>query len=343
MKKIVSLLVALCLILGIAACGQTGSGATSPSQSATTAPAATTPAAGGEQKEIKVLFLASSIAIEYFTNAYNSMQPIFAAKGISLDLQGPTKPDMIEEQLAMFENAVSSGEYDLILLYPAVPKAFVDAVRASEKAGVPVIAYAMAPELDCGTYYAGPDNREQGRNIGQAMLDFVESKSDHFGSMESIPVVMWISAASEEINKRAAGIKEVLATDSRFNIVMEQGAAGTEAGMAFGETALIAYPEAELYIGVQDSAGVGVMNALKAAGKVSDTMGVFSADATGAVLAAIKSGELYRATVGTPFSVESPALADFIIQVANGEVEPGYWCRFPLVTMTSANVDEYLN
>lgn len=339
MKKLLSLLLSLSLVFAIAGCstGTTPSTSPSPSQSQGEEPTPET------DEATKVLFLASTIAVEYFTNAYNAMEPVFAEKNIQLDLKGPTKPDQIEEQLAMFENAVASKEYDLILLYPAVPNAFTDAVRASEEAGIPVIAYQMAPELNCGTYYAGPDNVEQGRKSAEAMVAFVDAHADHFGAMESIPVVVWTSAASEEINKRATGIKEVLANDGRFEIVMEQSAVGTEQGMSFGETAATAYPDVELYIGVQDAAGVGIMNALKAAGKASETMGVFSVDGTGAVLSAIKSGELYRATVGAPFADQAPALADFILEVLAGNVEAGAHEKFPVITMTAENADDYLS
>ena len=337
MKKPWSLLLAAILVVGLVGC--TTPIAENPQQPSN--PAVTPSADDGEIKN--VLFLASTTAVEYFTNAYNAMKPAFEEVGMTLTLRGPTQPDQMEEQLSMFENAVSSGEYDLILLYPTVPRAFVDAVRASERQGIPVIAYQMSPEMDCGTYYAGPDNTEQGRLAAQSMIDFVNSHADHFGAMDSIPIIMSTTAASEEILKRANGFKEVIEADGRFEIVMEQAAVGTEQGMAFGETAITAFPDVELFFSVQDAAGMGIHNAIQASRTPTETMGIFSIDGTGAVLSAIDSGELYRATVGAPFAEQAPDLARFIQEIQSGTVEVGAVNSFPVVVITQENAAQYMN
>ena len=344
-KSIILIVLALAMVFALFGCSSEPVQADpTPPQTENQPEVANEPTAPEDDGPLEVLYLASVVTAEYFTDMMDVWQPMLAEQNINMTLKGPINYTA-EAQIAMLDDAITSGTYDLIFMYPGTPSSVVETVARAAELGVPVICEGSLPDTNSGYYYYLADNYEIGEKIGREVIAWVDANEEHFGQLDTIPVFLGYNSDTDNYRDRADGFKAVLADDGRFTIRMERENIGyTDEAYAIGETTAVSFPEIEIFACMFDSAMIGVQNAYNAAGITSETnpyMGMFSCGGEGAVIASIKEGNLIKGTITFPRELTADIFAEVFPGAAKFEYPKDtiWWCT--TVMVTAENVAEW--
>ena len=328
MKKLLSLVLALVLVLSLGACTypdetKAPTQAPAPTQGQTQSPGTQNPqesnsaASGFEYKmipwlseydqyrydgEFNVLYLVCTTLAEYFPNSYAVWDPILTEAGIHMDLQGP--PEYSDNSLiSTLESALASQTYDVILLYPITPQAITPLLDDIWNTyHVPVVAYAFDSPTGCGHYYMGTSYYQAGVVLGHSIVDYVNKNKAYFDTLDTIPFVVYKNSAGAEQYKRIQGAMSVLEADGRFTLIEEYEANGESICMAQTETVLNLHPEVEVILTQIDNDVTGTYAAVTSgAFTCSDYLSIWGYDATGAVCALMSEGGVDGYAQGSSF------------------------------------------
>lgn len=296
MKKTLAILMVLIMIFSLAGCGPKESGGTSSGDEVSQ---------GGDlldfdynmidflvnydeyryKDEINVLYLVCTTLAEYFPASHAVWEPMLAEHNIKIDLLGP--PNYSDESLiSTLESALVTGKYDAVLLYPITPQAItpmLDLVWDNYK--IPVIAYAFAPDTECGHYYMGTSYYHAGTVLGESVVEYVDKNKDYFDTLDTIPVAVFKNAGGAEQYQRIVGAMDVLKADGRFSIIDEYEANGEAICLAATETLLTAHPNVEVILTQIDNSAVGTYQTVSSGVYPnSEYLSIWGFDATGALM-----------------------------------------------------------
>ncbi len=304
LKKTLALLLVLTMLVGVlAACGggNASGGQSSGGQSSSAAPEkdfkdftladwdAYADQLHQEGKDkYKILYLVSWAASEYYVNSYEAWKELYAEYGWEIDMQGP-KEYTAESQLSVLEAALVSQAYDAIILYPIDGNAFA-AVKDDfwETYHTPIIIWGMAAKSNAGQYFVmgGDRYRLEGYLMAEMALEYVDANWDYFKKYEGTGIPTFIAEQSynPDQNVRLDGVKEKLAADGRFKIVLDEENVRDPEAIQYAEAMILNHPEVEIGFLYVDMLSVGYDTAVKAATtKLSDHFAMFSSNAIHAV------------------------------------------------------------
>lgn len=381
MKKFLSLMLSVALVLSLVACsGGTPQASTPPSQEpSNSVEPSQTPVASPDdpsgyaydmiafledydhyryEGEINVLYLVCTTVAEYFVNSFAVWEPLLKEHNINMDMIGP--PSYTDESLInTMESALASQKYDLILLYPITPSAitpYLDSAWNDYK--TPVVGYAFSPETQCGHYYMGTSYYEAGKVMGQSILEYVDANKAYFDTLDTIPVAIYKNSAGAEQYQRIVGAMDILNADGRFSLINEYEANGESACLTATETVLTSYPEVEILLTQIDNDVTGAYQAVSSgAYPCSDYLSIWGFDATGAVCAQMYQDGVDGYVQGSSFIDHEQAAAamlellpilvgaakqDTLIEFKTEEAERlGQLLAEYYVTVTPGNVSDY--
>lgn len=319
MKKILSLVVCLALVLVVfAGCtatqpGTEASASTEPSTEATVEASseasaeasteASTPAeastAGNVITEETVLnydLTGKKIGVTF----YDLTNPVWAATGenivkigqeLGAEVNLVSCEGVASTQVSQIENMITAG-MDIIVIGPQDANALGDVVKKAKDAGILVMAYGQSMDNVDAQYIV--ENYEAGYIVGEKAGEWI---NDHLGGKAIIGMLDY--PLMEDIIDRANGIKDALAeTCPGAEIVATATSADAVSGMEAVETFLQANPDMKVITCIGDGGAVGANEAVKAAGKATDDFGIFSCDGTEEALSAMMNGDPIRMTVG---------------------------------------------
>ena len=175
MKKLVALLLAICVVLSLAACAaktETAAPAAEKKEEA----AASAPAAAEKTeepaKELKFAWLNPTIGNPVYVLYDEGVKMAAADYGVTVDILGTTTsdPDGYAQQI---EIAIANG-YDGIITYPYSSGAMMSAIKKAKDAGIPVIDVVMDSTYE-DTYY-GLDVNEMGKMLADSIAEACGSK-----------------------------------------------------------------------------------------------------------------------------------------------------------------------
>ena len=378
MKKVLSLVLALAMVLPLTACTQEAADPT-PTPPAETEDGGTTTPDGGAtpsdvsyemisflenyadyryEDHINILYLVCTTTAEFFPNSYEAFKPILEANNMSIELLGP--PTYSDESLiSTLESSLASGQYDLILLYPITPAAITPLLDSLwDKYHVPIVAYAFSPETGCGHYYLGTDYYTAGQVLGQSIIDYVDANSEYFDTLDTIPVAVYKNSAGAEQYQRVVGAMDVLNADGRFSLIQEYEANGEAVCLTTTETLLTTHPEVEVILTQIDNDVTGTYQAVASGTyECSDYLSIWGFDSTGAVcsLMAQDGPEGYvQGSAYIQFDLSAQAMVEFL-PIVVGAAKQGELIEFTeeeqeilgsiladyYVTVTPNNVSEH--
>ena len=124
-----------------------------------------------------------------------------------------------ENQLKALRNFIVY-QVDVIAFVPIVDEGWDSVLKEARDAGIPVIIVdrkIKTSNTDLFCAYIGQDGLEEGRRAARFLLDKYKDKEGHFNILE----ISGTEKASSA-NERSAGFREVLSTDSRFNIIYSE-------------------------------------------------------------------------------------------------------------------------
>ncbi|GEM_PF-579002 len=370
MKKILSLVVAVSMIITLTACASSGNAAAeapketpAATEAATEAPAATEAATEaakvadvassdtGEEAKEKIETVNADYYCEdqpriFMTNAYYTApfcaplheQMEKSAKDYNVDLTIVDGKGDNNTQYEQIQSAIDEG-YDGIIYFPADTAGTISIVKLLNDSGVP---YSVIDSLvdssveDTITVFAGPNNITMGEVLGNAA---VEKLADG-GKV----LMLSGSPGADPAIKRSTGFHNIVDGVDSIEIMAEQWVDGwdTATAMSIMQDMITTYGEdIDLVFCADDGIFQGAQQALEAAG-IMDKVTCLSTGANSYSCEQIRNGKLYGAVLHSA-KEEGKLGLEACIDVIKGKIKQGdskwYQCSSPLVT--KENVDEW--
>lgn len=211
-------------------------------------------------------------------------------------------------QLSQIENFIQQG-VSIILVNPCDSAAIVPAIKAANKANIPVITVDRGADGGEVVCHIASDNVEGGRMAGEFLAKLVDYK----GKLVELEGIPGTSAARD----RGAGFNEVIKKYSDIKIVARQEAGFDRAkGMTVMENILQAQPEIDGIFCHNDEMALGALRAVEAAGRLS-AIKIVGFDATDDAVKSVKDGKLVATVAQKPRVMGSMAV-DTAKQVLDG-------------------------
>lgn len=335
MKKLLSIVLILGLVLGLAACtpadGGTTAATTAAAAEATTTAAETTAAAG---EKIKIGYACPNINNTFQTYLVDAAKAYAEKNNVELIVvDGQQDVIMQQDQVkALIEQGVQA-----LMVTPADTSAMEPVTAAAKEAGIPLVYFNTNPYSDGnmpeGTYYVG----SQEVTAGELQMGYAGEK---LGGKGNVAILMG-GLTYEASFERSQGVKNII--ESKYpdiKVLAEETAEWQrEKAVSVVENWITAYgDDLDAIFANNDEMALGAINALQAAG-ISDVM-VFGIDATPDGVKAIEDGTL-TATVFQDAKGQSEGAMDFAIKAIKKEAitESVNW--IPYVLVTKDNVAQY--
>lgn len=336
MKKLLSLVLVLGLILGLAACtpadGDTTAATTAAATTAdATTAAETTAAAGGK---IKIGYACPNINNTFQTYLVDAAKAYAAANNIELIVvDGQQDVIMQQDQVkALIEQGVQA-----LMVTPADTSAMEPVTAAAKEAGIPLVYFNTNPYPDGnmpeGTYYVG----SQEITAGNLQMEYAGEK---LGGKGNVAILMG-GLTYEASFQRTQGVEDIIKSKyPEIKLLAKETAEWQrEKAVSVVENWITAYgDDIDAIFANNDEMALGAINALQAAG-VSDVM-VFGIDATPDAIKAVEEGSL-TATVFQDAVGQSEGAIKIAISAVKKETITEDVTWIPFVLVTKENVAQY--
>lgn len=172
-KKLLSMVLAIGMVFGLAACSNQSTSTTA-SNNANTDSTAT--AGGADSKGKKIGVAMPTQSSERWIRDGKNMKQKLEALGYEVDLQ--YAEDEVQTQVSQIENLISSG-VDCLVIASIDSSTLVNPLQQAKDAGIPVIAYdRLLMDTDAVSYYASFDNK----GVGTAIANYIVEKKDLEGA-----------------------------------------------------------------------------------------------------------------------------------------------------------------
>jgi len=202
-------------------------------------------------------------------------------------------------QLSQVENFIQQG-VNIILVNPCDSAAIVSAIKAANRAKIPVITVdrgADGGEVIC---HIASDNVQGGQMAGEYLAKLIGYK----GKVVEIQGIPGASAARD----RGKGFNEVMKKYPNIKIVARQEAGFDRAkGMTVMENILQAQPDIDGVFCHNDEMALGALRAIEAAGRLS-AIKIVGFDATDDAIKAVQDGKLVATVAQKPRAMGSMAV-----------------------------------
>ena len=263
-KKILVLLLALMMVVGVFACAPV----TAPATEATQAPAADTaateateaPAADTAAKTYKAAFITQALSNESQAYSWKQLQQYAPEYGFTVDVfEGQND---VQNEAKAVSTCIAQG-YDAIFINPSDINAIVPSLMEAKEAGIVVGMFSSdlpAESQQYRDFFCGVDDTMAGQTAGKAFVD-------HFPDGATIVEVGGQAGHDAQI-KRADGFRQVI-DGSKITLLDSQNCSGwvTADAMAIMEDFIVKYGDQIQGVFCHwDNGATGVIEALKNAG-----------------------------------------------------------------------------
>ncbi|MDO4269461.1 MAG: sugar ABC transporter substrate-binding protein [Eubacteriales bacterium] len=326
MKRLVSFLTAMSMVLMLGACGSVVSDG-SVAENPPAAPDA------GKDAAIKVGLIVMDISNPYFVSCVEGAQAYCDKNGYELSVFDGAGD--VTKQVAGMENLINAG-CNVIDLRALDAAALADSVKAATDAGVFVSTY---PEIDGCTTYLDYADYDRGYAEGEQAANWINEK---LGGAAEVAVLT--QPANETVVQRANGIKDAIAKIAPdAEIVAEAEGWVTDGAMTATETILQAHPNVKVICCVTDSGALGAYEAVNGAGLAADDFFIGGVDGDASALEKIKEGGIYRCTITSAnlTGEETYYMIENLVKAAKGETFD-YAFSSPTLAITADTVDEFM-
>ena len=264
MKKLISLLLCLCMVFTLVACG--AADAPAADAPAADAPAVDAPAA---EKTYVIGFNNYNMGTDFPQLLYNGME--VAAKELGIELMYAEAAGDPQKMVSNIDTFITAG-VDLIIDFNFNPEVGATLVQKCNDADIPLIS------IDCvydGAYFFGVNNMNAGKTAGEYYAQLVKDK---WGGEVDYLVLEYNFAAGTEVKQRLDGIIEGMKENgielTEDQIVWIDYNNDTAKAQSTAADFLTAHPDStKIAFGVlTDPASAGVLAAIETADRMSDCM-----------------------------------------------------------------------
>jgi fructose transport system substrate-binding protein len=324
-RRVAALGLAVCAATALAGCGSSSTGSSSTASPGSSGSSGT--------KSVGVSLILKTLTNPYFVSMESDAKTAAAKDNVKLTVAAGSQDGDTQTQITAVENAISRGDKGILITTNG--DAVNAALNQAKKAGLFIVALdtALNPASTADITYA-TDNEQAGKLDGQyaasqlggkpaviAMLDLfnnqvvsVDIQRDH-GFLEG----MGIDPGSTTQNGKEA--KSGKYSGGTYTIACHQPTTGAiDGGRTAMENCLSANPNINVVYAINEPAGEGGYNALKAANKTSQAA-IYAIDGSCAGLKFVTSGEFAADATQYPGKMASLGV-DAIAKLARGGAKP---------------------
>lgn len=347
MKKIIALLLALAMCVGLAACNNSaGNESQAPaSQPGTTeSEAGNDPATDGEKPSVGfVTFMTSG---EFFQSLADTYVTTMEAEGWdAYYVDGQTNPSV---QMEAAENYIAMG-VDVLAIWSVSPESMTTVIEEAMAQGIKVIAFVAQTEVYDAVMLS--DDAVLAANLAKLAAQWIDTTyadaEDH-----SVPVAVYTCRAANTGVIQGDVLLQIEDYSTKAKLVKEVECADESAttGQTTAENLYVTNPEIKVFLTAHNGLAQGINNYFTSMNSpVTDysDMGIFCINGDTATAEAIQAskdgGSPLRGTVLTG-SVQDTAneLRDVIIGLYDGTIESGHVQNATTLFVNADTVDEYL-
>jgi ribose transport system substrate-binding protein len=263
LRKVVTILLVICMVLGLAACGNNSASNTSTDN---TASAEKQEAKSGEnasskeeaKSEGRRFGIIYPIIHPFFEPVGEDAEEYAATKGWTVIANGPSTSNA-QEQIEIMENMISMG-LDGIAIGPTDSTALRETIDKAVDKGIKVITMESDCEGSKRYGYIGTDNYKAGRHMGSVIGEKLNGEGEIM-ILTGLPT-------QESLNLRIKGIQDYLAEHyPNIKIVDTQASEGDATkAVELTENMIQANPDFKAIIGIDATAGPAMVSVWKAKG-----------------------------------------------------------------------------
>jgi len=334
MKKLIALLLALVMVIGLVACGNNDAPAAEAPKAdapAADAPAADAPAADAPAADdAKVIGIAIySMAADSCVEVVNSAKAAAAAVGWEINLQDANgDPATQADQM----NTLINAGVDIIFLNPTDVASLKPSLEAAQAAGIPVIGIGMAMNDDCMALlesFVGLDDYTMALGVANYVVE-------NYNGQGAKMAVINGAAGTDPTYKTNEAIKKAIEGTDITVIGEYEGKFDSAEAMAITENLLVSNPDVKIIFTQDHVMAGGAVSAIADAGKTGEIVVVAPCGML-SYLDYIKDGsvEMFGLISWAPMGA---FLVNLSAQVFAGEEVAAIYYQDPLA-VTAANVD----
>ena len=282
------------------------------------------------EERLKVGAVAKALNNEYWRSLGQGYANEAKAAGVTVDLQaGQGEADQLG-QLAIAENMITKG-YNILLVSPQTDANLTPAVEAAEKAGVPVVNVNDAV-IPAAKNYVGNVQKDNGV---RAARWFIKNRPAG-GKVAVVEGMAGVYAAVQ----RTAGFKETLAKEGPNFTVVASVPGNWDRQLSYDVATNIIQKNPDIvgFYANNDGMALGIVEAVKAAGKLKD-IAVIGTDGISDAYKSIKDGELIATVDSFPVLTGEVAL-ETALRLHAGQKLPRVVAT-PQALVTRENMDRY--
>lgn len=315
MKKFLVLILALAVAMVLAACGEEGGSAEGEGDDETLTIGISLPSATHGWMGALI------------DNAENQAKELQESEGIEYVMTNAADPN---KQANDVDDLIAQG-VDVIVMLPIESAALTPVGQKVKDAGIPLVIVDRELENDAATVVVKGDNEGIGINAGEYFIEQLNGQGK---------IVEISGPPSSVTEQRGSGFKEAIDGQDGMEIIASQsGDFSTEKSLEVMENILQANPEIDAVFTQDDGMALGVLQAIKEAGR-TDIQFVTGAGGAKEVFEDIQNDGLMSATF-----LYSPTMVRDAVKIA-GELAQGNEPEETMVIkeatqVTEENVDEY--
>ncbi len=277
----------------------------------------------------KIGGVSKTLTNEYWRSLGEGYANVATARGIEFVYQAAQSEGDQLGQLAIAENLISQG-FNALLFSPQTDANLIPAVEAATAAGVPVLNVNDAV-IPSATNYVGNVQKGNGVNVANW---FIANRPDG-GKVAVIEGQPGVYAAGQ----RTAGFTETITAAGNFEVVASVPANWSrEEAFNAAATILQQYPDLIGFYANNDGMALGVVEAVKAAGK-AEQVAVFGTDGISDAYAAVRAGDLTGTVDSFPVLTGEIAM-EVVLRLMAGQDLPRVVAT-PQALITLDNVETY--
>ena len=289
MKKLVSILLCLCLALGAAGCKGAGS---------------------AEQKYVAVIV--KSLNSDFFKNLQNGVDAAATEYNVRVTFEGPEHEEDYAAQNSLIQKAVKNGASAILLSAIDEEKSNL-AVQQAVQSGVPVLTVDSDISSPLVRAFIGTNSTSAGAAAAKAAVAALPN-----GQPANIGLVNY-TEETQNGKLREQGFRSALQQYSNAKIVGSVTAQSSVASARSGAKQLLKeHPEINVLVGFNEWMTLGIGEAAKAAGGRVHCVGF---DTNVQSVAMLETGEMHALIVQNPFAMGYLGVKNAAEQAAEGAGE----------------------
>ncbi len=291
MKKILALLLAMAMTFALVACGSSSSSSSSTANSGSTSTGDSSSTDGDStSSDLKYAVILKTTSTDFWKTMYDEVEAYASENGLSVDLYTAQSDTDYENQLAILESCINSGEYAGIAIAPCSGVNMISGVKLANDAGITIVnideqfdADEMETQGATCVAWVSSDNEAIGYMGAEYLCSLLEEGSQ-VGVIEGI-------AGNDSSEARASGAKSAF-EDYGMDIVADK-ACDWDMQTALDTVAawITQYPDLKAIYCCNDGMAAGVRQAIANAGLTGEIL-VCGTDGDSDALEAVAEGTM---------------------------------------------------